>query len=134
MSGIAIQLSGLTDLLKDMERLPDGLEERCAPIIARAADETAAGVVVSIHPVTGTLQKRVKVVQVNSLAARVESRAPHAWLHEHGTGDRYNRAGAYRGKMPASKVMGRVASNARRRMNERLVREFEDALREVGRP
>jgi hypothetical protein len=132
MSGIAVTLDGLTQLIRQMERLPDDLEQRLAPHIRRAADETAAGLVASIASRTGTLAKRVTVVQVDALRARVESRAPHAWLHEYGSGDRYTRSGAYRGRMPAAKAMGRVASTARRRLNERLVREFEDVLREAS--
>jgi hypothetical protein len=133
MSGISVTLDGLSALLRDMEQLPDGLEASAAPIITRAA-ERARGDIVAAIPTggSGTLAGRVTVAQRDTLRAQVESRAPHAWLYEYGSGRRVNRAGANRGVMPASKLVGRVASNERRRMNSALVRIFDEALRKVG--
>lgn len=134
MSGIAITLDGLSALLKDMEQLPDGLEAQAAPIITRAAQQAAADIVSAIPSGgSGTLAGRVRVAQRDTLRAQVESHAPHAWLYEYGSGRRQTKAGANRGVMPASKLVGRVASETRRGMNTALVRVFDDALRKVGR-
>lgn len=134
MSGVSITLDGLSALLKDMERLPDGLEAKAVPIITQAARSAAAEIVSAIPTGgSGTLAGRVKVAQKDTLRAQVESRAPHAWLYEYGSGQRQTKAGANRGVMPASKLVGRVASATRREMNADLVRVLEDALRQVGR-
>lgn len=134
MSGIAITLDGLSALLKDMEALPDGLEADTAPIVTRAATRAATRIAGAIPKGgSGTLAGRVRVAQRDTLRAQVESRAPHAWIYEYGTGARRNKAGANRGVIPAGKLVGRVASEERRVMNASLVQVFEDALRKVGR-
>ena len=143
MSGISVTLDGLQQLLRDMERLPDGLEAAAAPVITQAAQNVANEVrsVTASLPNAGKgpwaadarLSPRVKVVQKDTLRAQMESRAPHAWLYEYGSKRRANKAGANRGVMPASRLVGRVASQERQRMNGQLVRLFDDALRKVGR-
>lgn len=135
MSGIAVRLDGLRDLLRGMERLPDGLEQRCAPLLRASAERTASRVRAAI-PVggSGTLAKRVTVVERDALVHQVESRAPHAWLYEYGSGDRRTRSGANRGRMPARKLLGAVASDERRKLNADLVQAFEDVLRQADRP
>jgi hypothetical protein len=81
----------------------------------------------------GNLKARVISLKNRSLvstAALVQSRAPHAWIFENGTGTRRTDRGAHRGKMPAAPVSQRMIPKVirwRARMTQALIALVERA-------
>ena len=140
---VSLTLKGLTDLVKSLERMPDGLQQKASATVRQAAIETAADLQskLPIGPgrkatkkraavAGGNLRKGVRVVQRDPLVWQVVSAAPHAWIHEEGTKARTSRRGN-RGVMPASKIVAGVASSHRRAMNGRLEQVLVQVLSEA---
>jgi hypothetical protein len=128
----SLTLSGMRELVKSLERMPDGLQDKAAATVRQAAIETAAELRTALpQGKTGNLRRGVRMRQRDPLAWHVISAAPHALINEEGTKARRNRKGANRGVSPASKVVARVASEQRRRMNGELERVFVQVLSEA---
>jgi hypothetical protein len=127
----SLTLSGMTEMVKALERMPDGLQDKAAATVRQAAIETAAELrsALALGP-TGNLRKRVRMRQRDPLVWQVISGAPHAFINEEGT-RRRNYKGANRGISPASKTVAKVASSNRRTMNAALERVLVQVLSEV---
>ena len=132
----SLSLSGLRELVKALDVLPQGLEDKAAQATREIAFETADVLRSELpksdpHPLWsaggidrsyqgGNLRKRVRVKRQDTTRYQVISGAPHAWINEYGTARRQNKKRANRGISPPSKVVGRVASQQRRKYNAAL--------------
>ncbi len=121
----SLTLSGLQQLVRSLERMPDGLADKAAATVRQTAVETAAELRSALaQGPTGNLKRGVRLKQRDPLVWQVISGAPHAFINEEGTKVRQNRKGANRGVSPKDKTklktVARVASERRRRMNEEL--------------
>jgi hypothetical protein len=127
----SLNLNGLRELVKALDVLPQGLEDKASVTVKQAAIETAAELrsALALGP-TGNLRKRVRLRQRDPLVWQVISGAPHAWLNEYGTRKR-NYKGANRGVSKASGTVGKVASAQRRQMNAELEQVLVQVLSEV---
>ena len=128
----SLNLTGLRELAKSLEVLPAGLEDAAGKTVRAAAFATAQtlGSALPLGP-TGNLRGRVRVKTLDATRYQVISGAPHAWINEEGTRLRKNKAGANRGKSPASKIVAGVASDHRREMNNALERVLVSVLGDV---
>lgn len=117
----SVSLTGLRELAKSLEALPQGLEDAAGKIVRASAFATAQRLrsELALGP-TGNLRRGVRVQRLDATRFRVNSGAPHAWINEEGTDPRRNKAGANRGVSPPSKTVARVASEQRREMNGEL--------------
>jgi hypothetical protein len=134
-----LKISGLEELTAALHRLPDDLKREAA-VVVQAQAEAMAQSLQSAYPYkSGNLRSHVRVeVQDSGVAtiARVLSTAAHAWIYEHGTGERaYTgqgriktrknppgwKAGKGTGSMPEHKVFVPIAVLRRRIMVAALV-------------
>lgn len=125
----SMTLSGLTELVRKLDVLPDGLQDRASVVVREAAFDTANELkgALALGP-TGNLRRGVRVQKRDETRYTVISAAPHAFINEEGTTDRKTRSGANRGKSPASKTVAKVASARRRQMNGELERVLVQVL------
>ena len=127
-----MNLSGLTALVRQMEALPDGLEDKAAVVVREAAYDAANELRNALaQGKTGNLRRGVRVRRRDTLNYQVISAAPHAFINEEGTAPRQTKSGANRGVSPASKTVAKVASDRRRRMNGELERVLVSVLGQV---
>jgi hypothetical protein len=128
----SLTLTGLRDLVRAMDVLPAGLEDKASVVVREAAFDAAEELrsALALGP-TGNLRKRVRVKRLNETAYQVISGAPHAFINEEGTKPRRTRKGANRGVSPASKTVARVAASGRRRMNGDLEKVLVQVLGSV---
>jgi len=129
MKANALEILGLDELREALRKLPPELVHEGAAIVHAHAAETARQVEASYPVATGNLKTHV-VVDVETSAsyatARVRSTAYHAWMYEHGTGDRsYN--GQDRGRMPAAHTFIPIAIRRRALMVSALIELVERA-------
>ena len=85
-----VVLSGVDELIAELQRLPAHLRDEGNGILAASARRTRDLVSGAYKVITGTLAGSVKIVGVSSsspyrLRARVESQAPYARFYEFGT-------------------------------------------------
>lgn len=133
--GVRINFDGMNELRSALQALPQELANEAAGIVGtyakQAEVETENG-----YPIgpTGNLRRRVTLsVQSNnaSVKAIVSSRAPHAWIFEHGTGNRVTRNGANRGRMPQARPEQRMIPKVQR-IRARMVNALIAFVREKG--
>ena len=103
---VRLQWQGMNEFKEALRKLPQHLADEAADIVIATA-QNAAQTIRTNYPTgpTGNLKRRVTVSQERALvstAAKVTSRAPHAFIFEKGTGRRQTRRGANRGRMPAA--------------------------------
>lgn len=112
MATASLRIDGLEQLRADLRRLPADLSAEAFTIVQRHG-QAAEGDVLRRYPrgPTGNLRAGVSLTVRNpAVGARVElySRAPHAWMYDHGTKDRVTlghgpkhkyRAGVHRGRL-----------------------------------
>jgi hypothetical protein len=114
---VQVQLIGYDEFLKYLRDLPEHLVAEATAIVTLAA-QRGADDVRSNYPTgpgsrkfpPGVLKSRVTVSTETSRGgafARVSSRAPHAWIFEHGTGNRRTDKGWPRGRMGTPSERGR---------------------------
>lgn len=125
----SLTLTGMRELLTQMEQLPVGLEAAAGTVVRASAYGAANELrsALALGP-TGNLRRGVRVERLDVSRYRVISGAPHAFINEEGTGPRQTKGGANRGRSPASKTVARVASDQRRAMNGELQRVFLQVL------
>jgi len=153
VSNIKMQMDGLEELRKALEKLPEHLIEEATGIILTHAEQ-AQREVQDAYPVRttnlnrrsartgkwfppGILKARVHILKDRGLVfarALVQSRAPHAWMYENGTVARRTDKGWNRGRMPEApldkKMIPRVI-RIRARMVKALIALVERAGFEV---
>ena len=128
MSKIQLQMIGLDELRAELRRLPEDLAKEAADIVLAHA-EAAQRDIVNGYPTgpTGNLKRRVIILKNRALvstSAVVQSRAPHAWIFEHGTRRRRTDKGYSRGRMPEADPAQQMIPKAirwRRRMTDALI-------------
>jgi hypothetical protein len=142
---VALTQFDATAFLAQLQRLGEPFQRKVQARIETAAARTAQRTTAD-YPVgptgnlragvswgTGTARPGGGVMYGTSgvLGAYVRSRAPHAWLYEHGTTTRrnYTRKNALRGRMPARAVLIRVAPDER----QLLYADLADLLAQEGR-
>lgn len=117
-------------MIRDLRNLPADLAGEAAHIVEAAANAAAVTVrsEYGAHRVTGELQDGVSVEHRPSgpygAGARLRSKAPHAWLFDHGSQARHWRTGKSTGAMwekrPPTHVFVRAVIRERRRMWDAL--------------
>jgi hypothetical protein len=113
----------MAELIRGLQRLDERTRLEAVSIV-RASAVAMRDEVAHMYPRrTGTLQDRVSVGKVSGeLRWKVRSRAPHAWLFERGTHERFTKGtGAGRGAMPKGNLFVPAAQRARSRMVEQLI-------------
>jgi hypothetical protein len=96
--------TGMADLIADLQRMGDAVEGEAANVVTATANATATQIR-SEYPVkTGNLRNGVVIESISKLHKKVKSTAPHAFIVERGTVERFlHSTGASRGKMPDDK-------------------------------
>jgi hypothetical protein len=113
--------SGMADLIRSLEQLPEQMKAEAGHIVQDAANGTATEIRQAYPQKDGDLVRGVEVEQQGELRWKVRSRAPHAHLYEYGTVQRsLNSNGANRGTMPAQPTVIPIAQRRRRRMLDGL--------------
>lgn len=115
--------TGMAELMRGLQRMGERVQEEAAGIVQQAAVATKQEVRRQYPRRTGTLQDRV-VVEGNRLRYKVRTKAPHAWIFDHGTVTRrLHSNGANRGRMPRRNPQVFIPSAIRQRalMVSRLV-------------
>jgi hypothetical protein len=148
----SLSLLGIKELIGQFDKMPDAVRDESQKVIRASAMNLYRdlGSAIPVGPggvrdgkryAGGALRRSVKMRHVDDLRSLVwygtnpGGGAPHGHLYEHGTKSRrnYKRKHANRGSMPASKVIGRLASAQRRVMNDELVRVLDSVLSRLGR-
>jgi hypothetical protein len=128
----SVTWTGLTELIKALQELPDRLTEEAKAIVASAADDVQAAVTAEYHRVSGELRRGVKKIEQSAgrygVAYQVRSTAYHAWMIENGTVARHTRKGVVRGIQPPQHIM--IPAAVRRRV--RMYRELKGMLLREG--
>jgi len=133
---MTVQIEGMNELYKQLNALAKAVgAEKVEPMLMKAGTELQSAVIEKIDSVvkekTGTLKKRVKVQQMerrgdNPRSVIVVSKAPHNYIIEHGTSQRYQKTtGRYTGIGPAHPYF-RPAIDANK---ERVYQEIIEGLR-----
>lgn len=128
MSRNRLELQGLTELRTALRQLPAELVQEASAIVLAHAEQAQRDIRDG-YPTgpTGNLKRGVTVIRTTSrvtTAAIVRSRAPHAYIYEHGTTTRRTDRGANRGRMPEAPVERRMIPKVirlRRRMVDQLI-------------
>lgn len=125
---VRIEWDGLDEFRYALRQLPDALATEAGFIVTANAAAAAAAIQAGYpQGPTGHLKRGVSLQSTRSAVATsaiVRSRAPHAWIFEHGTGNRRTNAGANRGRMPQPAASARMIPHVvhqRRIMMERLI-------------
>jgi hypothetical protein len=119
-------MTGFDELLEALRKLPEALTGEAERIAEGSANATAFDLRAEYgsRRRTGNLQQSVSVEHRTRggsiVSAVVKVKAPHAHLVEYGSQARHTDIGANRGSMPATPIVGRVASKHRRRMYESM--------------
>lgn len=124
---VTLRFDGLEELRQALRKLPETLATEAAAIVVEHA-QLAHDQIQNGYPQgpTGNLKHRVTITKQSSRVttkATVSSRAPHAWIFEHGTHRRVTSHGANRGRMPpASDAQAMIPKviRVRRQMMEAL--------------
>lgn len=132
---VTLQMNGLTELYRDLRRLPTDLADEAGTIVIAHA-ELAERQIETGYPEgpTGNLRRGVTTEKNRSKfgsSAIVRSRAKHAFIFEKGTVGRRTSKGYNRGRMPEANVAQQMIPKvirARRRMVEAL----KDLVRRAG--
>lgn len=124
---------GMEEFKAALRELPDKLSKPGGDIVIAKAEEAAEDVRAhyAAAAVTGNLEKHVRVEVLSrdaGAAAVVKSTAKHAYIYEHGTQIRKNKAGKYLGAMPPANVFVPTMIRARGDM----VEELKDLMRDNG--
>ena len=129
---VRLILRGVDELRDALRRLPEELTGEGGAIIRDAATAAHDDVdtVFNAHEVTGTLERRLELVEVAGgrfgSILKVVDRAKHAWMFEYGTVARHWRNGKLTGTMPAANVFVKAMIHRRESMWDRLRRLVED--------
>jgi hypothetical protein len=134
MSGVHFKFEGLEELKAALRALPENLAGEAGKIIEGAGNRAALDLKRAYPVVTGHLRDGVEVTHERSgVSARavVRSRAPHAWLYEHGVAGR--KVGKGLNRTPTF-VFAKTMSRVRREMYDALQALLERyGLRVTGR-
>ncbi len=127
---MGVRLDGLDALIRQLSDEPAAVRADGMAIVREETEGAAAEIVQAYPAKTGNLRSRVKTYYPSTtlLVGVVRSAAPHSHLFEFGTGQRQNRRGANRGRMPVDKVTPVIAQRRR----ERMVRRLADMMRGRG--
>jgi hypothetical protein len=134
MANPSMSWNGLSELKKILRSLPDDLAEEAGRVVVWNANAAAGDIRASYPRVSGNLQDGVVVEVDNSFVgsrygarAIVKSKAPHAYIYEHGTEARHYFTQKGRGvrkavgRMPAGNIFVPRVIKHRRRMMDELV-------------
>lgn len=120
MSGrVQFEIEGLEALKAELRALPQDLTGEASHIIEGKGNAAVLEIRRRYPVVSGKLRDRVTVEfsrEAVSAGAKVESRAPHAYMFEYGTEARHTALGLNRGRMPPSHVFGQEMGQIRREM------------------
>jgi hypothetical protein len=132
---VRLTWQGLTELRTALRNLPADLAAEGGQIVASHAERAFSTVQGQYTAVahSGTLAARLREAQEPGamrfgVVYSVSSRAPHAWMYEHGTKRRQTANGANRGVMPAAHVFVTEMQRERRLMYHELA----ELLRRAG--
>jgi hypothetical protein len=135
MSNTKLVLEGLDEFREALRKLPNDMAREAGVIVLAQAELAQAQIQRAYPERRGRLRGGVTVNREGDsrfgASAIVRSRAPHAWLYEHGSTPRQNRKGANRGAMPQAPEANRFGPIAgfRRRA---MVAALTDLVRRAG--
>jgi hypothetical protein len=115
--------SGMGNLIRSLQRLPEELKDEAEGIVNSTADLFKADLDAEYgkHVVTGNLVGQTRADRSEPLRVRVRNTARHAEMFERGTVQRFTaRTGANRGRMPVGNVFIPRAIRWRQTMVGRL--------------
>ncbi len=127
---IQFKIEGMDEIIAALRELPAQMtRDEWGPIVKDSAEGMTAELKGVYPRVTGTLADRIVLEpgRDSVLRAKVRSKAPHAFIYEHGTVSRYTKKGAGRGEMPRANVFVPAAI----RWRERMVRKVLESLRSM---
>ena len=102
---VSLRIDGVSDLVRDLTRLPETLGEAAAPRVDQAASDAEATIRANYPVRTGALRNGLRHALVTSpgrARAVLVNDAPHAAVYEYGSELRHTATGAPRGRMPAA--------------------------------
>ena len=102
----SLRIDGVSDLVRDLTRLPETLGEAAAPSVDQAATDAEATIRANYPRRSGALRDGLRSETVTDDPAhprlRLVNDAPHAVVYEYGSELRHTATGAPRGRMPAA--------------------------------
>lgn len=136
---VEFEVKGLEELQQDLKSLAAKMApKQLQPILAGEARKFAAklGPRTPVGP-TGNLRRGVRSWTPRITARRPDAMAragvryqiaPHAHIVEYGTRERYTRAGAYRGSMPAQPFIMPLANQEMPGMLQRIINRIYEVI------
>jgi HK97 gp10 family phage protein len=137
-----MEIEGMNELYKQLNALNKSLSpEVVEPLLMKAGTELKTAILSKIDSVvktkTGNLKKGVKVEQMkrrgdNPRSVIVRPTAPHTYIIEHGTSDRYQKTtGRYTGYGPARPFFRPAVDENKERIYTEIVSEMKKSVESV---
>lgn len=125
MANNRFRFEGLEELRASLRKLPKDLRDDAEVIVLKAANSAANDIRVGYgqHRITGELQDKVEVVQLQGAAfagAIVQNKSKLAFIFENGTQARHTKLGYNRGAMPPGRVFVPAMIRWRRTMYDNI--------------
>src|SRR5262245_61474122 len=112
-----VSFSGLDEFKHELQVLTANLVDEANGILLEHAEAAKADIAAAYPVKKGALRRGLVLRPARGLVlagAELLQTAPHGWLYEHGSRPRYNKAGAFRGLMPARPTFIPTAAAYRR--------------------
>lgn len=111
---------GLKELQDALTKLPQELQDEAAEVIETRTQVAAARIRGELSKYSQDLAASVEVRKIRNLSQRVTVKRADAHLVEYGTASRRTAKGWNRGQMGDDPIVGRTASDERRKMMKEL--------------
>lgn len=114
---MGVTWSGLDSFIQELQTLTANLVVEANQILVLSAQDARRDIAAAYPAKTGTLKRGLVLRPAKGLVlsgAELVQTAPHGYIFEHGTVDRENKAGQYRGRMPARPTFFPIAEAYRR--------------------
>src|SRR5262245_32247219 len=112
-----VKWTGLDSFEQELRTLTADLVGEANAIMLESAEAARADIAAAYPFHSGALRAGLVIREARGLVlagAELLQTAPHGWLYEHGSRPRYNKAGAFRGLMPARPTFIPTAAAYRR--------------------
>jgi hypothetical protein len=110
---LEVNWTGMDTLQNELQALPKTLIEEGNAILVAAAQDAKAAISAAYPIRTGNLRRGLVLRPARGrvfAGATLRQRAPHGSIYESGTKPRYNKAGMFRGLMPATPTFWPIAT------------------------
>ena len=114
---VSVTWSGLDSFMAELQVLTADLVDEANAILVESAQDARRDIAAAYPHKTGTLRRGLVLKPAKGTllsGAELVQTAPHGYIYEYGTEYRANKAGANRGRMPATPTFFPIAVSYRR--------------------